>query len=357
MSVSDFSRATRKPFPTSLDVQRSLALCFPHWIFWALTLIIFAVIVALDFAMPQIEIAPAGYRQVAMLILAAVAPLIWRYMRFNSFDWFTHRAWNILMLVLWVAATSEAVGLMGFELTALRLPLWSSWLNAGDRAMGFDWNAFASLVLSARWSEWLFFNAYNAGTDIAIKATFVFALLINNRRRLLELCFMSTTTGLICSLIGGLFPAYIAFSTVAHQSITDHLYANDHFSLHGVADQFTALRTVSYFYVNPANLVGLVNFPSYHCCVAMMIIFCSRGLGWISLIQTMIGLSIIIATPVFGGHYLTDLVGGAVLWLACFGIWHYLLKKRVAPSMPGTQESDFQWPKNWHFARHFAYRG
>ncbi len=335
---------------------RFLNLAFPHWGFWAITIGILLVDALLDLTLPNIEFSPECYRPVLIYIFVAIGAMVWRSIRFESFDWFTHRAWCLVMLIAWVAATSKAVGILGFGLTALRLPIFSDHLIASDKALGFDWNSYTRVILSNPSSEGFFFHAYNDIADGAIKAIFAIPILLNNRARILEATFLASATGLACSVIGALAPAYPAFNTVADPAITQHLLADGHFSLSGVAYFSLVLRIAPHTLVTPDMLVGLVNFPSYHCCVALIIIVCSRGLGAVSYLAAAIGIAIILSTPAFGGHYFTDLLGGAAIFTMCAFAWHKLFSPRIATALPGTTKEDFAWPSSWPLLNKLAYR-
>ncbi len=64
-----------------------------------------------------------------------------------------------------------------------------------------------------------------------------------------------------------------------------------------------------------ACMQGVVTFPSFHCCVALMAIFATYRLRWLFPVSLTWNALVLISTMPIGGHYGVDLPGGALLWL------------------------------------------
>jgi len=71
--------------------------------------------------------------------------------------------------------------------------------------------------------------------------------------------------------------------------------------------------------ISQADAQGLVSLPSFH--TALGVLFCltlrHSRLGWPCLL---LNLLMIASTPVMGGHYLVDLLAGALLPLGLFAL-------------------------------------
>jgi membrane-associated phospholipid phosphatase len=78
-----------------------------------------------------------------------------------------------------------------------------------------------------------------------------------------------------------------------------------------------------------ARLDGIVVFPSYHTIAALVFIYAFRRSGWISGVALLLNLALLAAVPVFGNHYLADMIGGAAVAAAGIG----LLRLSKAPSL------------------------
>jgi membrane-associated phospholipid phosphatase len=81
--------------------------------------------------------------------------------------------------------------------------------------------------------------------------------------------------------------------------------------------------------INLLDFDGVVNFPSFHCCMALLTAYVYRGMARISgFVYAFSGLVIVSCVPI-GGHYLSDIVAGAAVWGAFVVMTR--LRSRVAP--------------------------
>ena len=76
-----------------------------------------------------------------------------------------------------------------------------------------------------------------------------------------------------------------------------------------------ALRTDPQHVLDLNNLPGLVTFPSFHTAMGIIAIYCSRGTPWLFWPSLIINILMISSTPLFGSHYLIDVIAGAVVAL------------------------------------------
>lgn len=98
-----------------------------------------------------------------------------------------------------------------------------------------------------------------------------------------------------------------------------------------VAD-LTALRGNGPVQIDLRTMEGLSTFPSYHTCLGLILIWCSRG-SWVSALAGWgSGLAVIAATPVFGGHYAADLIAGALVMAGVVPLWQLVAR---APGFRG----------------------
>lgn len=85
------------------------------------------------------------------------------------------------------------------------------------------------------------------------------------------------------------------------------------------------LATVGYFR-NDASAIfdlskvdGIVTFPSFHMVMALLIPFALRGTRFMFWIAVLWAFLVTLSTIAIGGHYVIDLLGGAVAWAAA--VW------------------------------------
>ncbi|WP_298284221.1 phosphatase PAP2 family protein [Novosphingobium sp.] len=82
------------------------------------------------------------------------------------------------------------------------------------------------------------------------------------------------------------------------------------------------MATVDYYRNDPAAIFdlakvqGIVTFPSFHMVMALLVPYALRGTGlpgWIAMVWAVL---VTISSVVIGGHYVVDLLGGAMTWAA-----------------------------------------
>jgi len=131
---------------------------------------------------------------------------------------------------------------------------------------------------------------------------------------------MLIETIVLCSLISVSIGAFLpAHAAVVHylKSADPSLYANFPF-LPGIyhMETLTALRDPSAIYrVGEHTMVGLNTFPSMHTATAILLLVFARG-TWLALPSWSFAVPMLMATPVWGGHYFIDIFAGTAMALA-----------------------------------------
>ncbi|HEY5363961.1 MAG TPA: phosphatase PAP2 family protein [Aestuariivirga sp.] len=342
MTTASHSPSILKP---SINMQRLHAVLFPHWALWAMPSLVLALCALIDGASPRIEVANFGYAVVYFYFPLAWFLMLWRYVRFHTFDWFLHRVWCGMVLYLWVNYTTSCIALFSHMLFAFSFPLIDRSLAVADQALGFDWNAYAHVMYDHPWVNFIFSYSYANLTLGGIMLTPVIAILRNDRIRVIEICFLMSATALTCVVIGGFFPAYPAADSLADAGILRAIELNPHHYLAVISTQLHALREAAHVVIDPRTAEGLVCFPSFHCCMALIIFYCNRGLGPVSWLAYLAGIVIIVATPVYGGHYLVDIFAGGLITLFYVWVWNVKILPRLSPYLPGTSGLDFALPR------------
>ncbi len=184
-----------------------------------------------------------------------------------------------------------------------------------DRFVGFDWRTYTSFFLQNDLLRWASFVLYVLTPLLVGFALFWFCLQ-GNFLRASELVAMVVVSGLLCVVISGIlpsaggagyFPADIDFYQ-GHKVVFDNTYKETFFQLRDGAG-------MDVFLLHP---VGLIAFPSYHVCLAMLVIlhFWDRGvMGWIIVALNVGSMA---SVPVQGGHHLSDVLGGLLVGAVAF---------------------------------------
>jgi membrane-associated phospholipid phosphatase len=215
--------------------------------------------------------------------------------------------------VLLALAYFITVGVLGrvlnYLLMELGLPYQDALLDSFHHLVGFDWKAHV-LWLNGHPRLMKLLELAYASYAWIIPLTILGLGFLGRFRRLREFLLLFSLTGFACITIGGLLPAlgaygHFGFSPAGLENIpaTGTAYLSD----------MEAVRCGALGDFIVANATGLTTFPSFHTVMALLFAHAWRG-TWLQWPMRAIALLTIMATPVLGGHYLIDLVGGAVVF-------------------------------------------
>jgi hypothetical protein len=82
------------------------------------------------------------------------------------------------------------------------------------------------------------------------------------------------------------------------------------------------LRSGATSRIDPSQLTGLINFPSFHAQAGILFIWATWPLRLLRYPITLLNLALIAATPVEGSHYIADVLAGVALALAVIGMMY-----------------------------------
>lgn len=192
---------------------------------------------------------------------------------------------------------------------SLALPMADDLLDSWDRALGLNWHAYAFQLsqypdilpyiqqpYKGAWVAILFiFMGLAAFGKFERAKEFVTLLYIGVLVTICVACFLPADGAMARYMDGG-FPE--VFGPTAGIFFVEAL---------------KTVRESNDYVLSFAALPGLAAFPSFHTAIALLIIYAFRdniitlvvALGW--------GGAILVATPVYGGHYFADVIAGALL--------------------------------------------
>jgi PAP2 superfamily len=315
---------------------------FPHWILWCAVLVLFAVNSAWLGLSTRISIESAWMTGNAILTVAAFVIITFRMFKPEKFDWFLHRLWSVLLYVLLSALLMRNLQVLNHLTMSTNLPMADDRLMAWDVALGFDWLAYSKMLTARPFLTQLLFFAYNQLTFSGLAALAVALILSNNRKRALEIIYLVVVTAIVCIVVAAGFPAKATMALLADQELLSRLQIGTGV-LH--VEQLMQLRGHDPIVMIPNDMQGLVSFPSFHTCMALIIAWCSRGYIFTALIGGLIGTAIILGTPIFGGHYLVDVLGGVAVTISALAIWRFKIEPFVAKHIANTNELSFSLPQ------------
>jgi membrane-associated phospholipid phosphatase len=218
--------------------------------------------------------------------------------------------------------------ILSYLLARSSVPLQDSALAGSDRALGLDWIGYAHFVDAHTWLV----RAYRVAYSSLIPQTIVVILALGFGRMLDDLrqfVLAAILTGTASVLIAAQFPALGAF---AHYGLkpTDFSHV---WQATGLADlrDFLAVRSGRLTVLDLRKMQGIVTFPSYHAALALVALraFWKSGLRWLRWSGTALAAVTIAATPIDGGHYFVDVIGGLAIAVASIAAANRLVFVRL----------------------------
>jgi membrane-associated phospholipid phosphatase len=201
------------------------------------------------------------------------------------------------------------VVLLSYFLTAtIKAPLIDHQLARLDHLIGFDWPGIFDWITRQKKLETLLQLAYKC-TTIQTGVIVILTALLAPRGHLAEFVFLFVSSILIVLVIACFFPAEGAF----------YYYGKQDFPGAKDISDFLALRTGSISKINIFHLQGLIAFPSFHACMAIMFCYAVRSSRILTVLALPLNGVVLFSAIYWGGHYLTDLLAATLLMLILIG--------------------------------------
>lgn len=223
---------------------------------------------------------------------------------------------------------SAAGASLSYMIAARGGAMWDRQLMLWDHAVGLDWLG---------WMHWvndhpLFALTINLAYRMLIPQMIVLILILGLSGRLAALRVVmqaAMIAGLTIILLSGLLPSA---GTYTYYDLNPADYPNLHPAaafLH-MAD-LTGLRDGTLRLLTLDRMEGIITFPSYH--GALAVIFCwgfSRAsIAPVRYAGMTIALLTLIATPVDGGHYFSDVIAGVLIAAISLAVAHRTIHMTV----------------------------
>jgi hypothetical protein len=193
---------------------------------------------------------------------------------------------------------------------AANFPLQDANLLAIDRALGFDWMAYADYVNDRPLlASWLGYGYMMIRWPIfAIPAVLAGVYLF---RRLQEFTFAFAFALMITTAISVFVPAigvyqHIGLDPLKLASVDSRAYLD-------FLRDFIPVREGQMRTLDLLNLAGIVYFPSFHAGSAVLYAWALWPVRWIRPFALLANGAMIAATPVNGAHYFIDIIAGIAL--------------------------------------------
>jgi hypothetical protein len=288
-----------------------LALAAPHPALWAATLAI-AAVDGVWLAYRGISVAPLGFSVVAASVATLLAAgIFWTLVKPES----TLRA--MALATAYLLAFTTALAVLHYLAATLDRPLVDGQLAAAEAALGFDWRAHAAFLdAHPELARGLALVYHSSGPQVALV---VIALSASRRLgRLWRFVRLFAITLLAVIAISALFPAEGPYAF--YKGLDSGTSALETVGATWHLEPLSRLRNGEPSPLALTEMRGLATFPSFHVCLALITAWALAPIRFLGPLAVLLNGAVVIATIGSGGHYLPDVLAGAILGafvLAC----------------------------------------
>jgi PAP2 superfamily len=218
---------------------------------------------------------------------------------------------------LFILLLFSGVGFVfSYLVTASGGPLQDELIITMDKAVGFDWREYVAIFVRNDFLRTVSLIFYLL-TPLLVIFSLIWFCLQGEISQASALVAMIILGGILCIGISGIFPnagaaGYFLPDKNFYQGSS--IIVDSHYM-----QTFFDLRKGAGIHVSFLQPVALISFPSYHSCMALLVVLCFRGrkaIYWVMLALNGVTLFII---PVEGGHHLSDVLAGA--FVAMLAYW------------------------------------
>lgn len=199
---------------------------------------------------------------------------------------------------------------------AMGWPLWDQTLLAVDRALGFDHPWLLDGLVQYPWAVNILRSCYTASVPMVLLAGLVLIAL----KRFDRLAEFKLLFALTIVVVVGSSAFFTAAGLLVDLPVSDQVRAVlpreagiYHMGL------FEVLRSGHAFAYAPGDNPGIVTFPSFHTCMALLVWYGLRDDPALKVPAIGYCVLTIVSTVPIGGHYVADLIAGAAVFAACAG--------------------------------------
>jgi PAP2 superfamily len=190
---------------------------------------------------------------------------------------------------------------------AVDLPMQDHALMAIDRALGFDWLGYVKYVNDRPLlAIWIDFGYRMIKWPLLIIPVVLAA--VHQYRRLQEYTLAFLLALIVTTAISAMVPAIGVFQEVG-LPVTSFPNLNPGAYLSQLHD-LPLVRAGTLRVLDLGALAGVVTFPSFHAASAALYTWALWPSKWFRLIAIIANVAMLAATPINGGHYFIDLIGG-----------------------------------------------
>jgi membrane-associated phospholipid phosphatase len=233
------------------------------------------------------------------------------------------------MMIVYLIPTILMLALLGYLVMANENPWMEASLLRWDQALGFDWLAYAEVAATHPVLNRLLSLGYHGMIPLLLLAASE-AILRNENGRAAELISLVFLTGIAVTVVGAFFPAVSAMDICGNEELKKYFPPG---AGNSFMQELREVRGSIPKLIHPPYLTGLIGFPSFHTVCGVLAAYGARGVAWRFWPIALFSALLIAATPIYGGHYLVDLLAGAAIAFGSILISQFL-QARIRTTQP-----------------------
>ena len=210
----------------------------------------------------------------------------------------------------YLTAFTTAAALLHYLSATLAPPLADPVLARFEAALGFDWRGWVGFLAGhPDLSWWLALAYHSSGPQVGLVVIALSA--VSRVARLWAYARLFSLALLASIAVSALFPAVGPYAHYAPQA-----YPQGHLETVGALwhlDALHALREGTLPTIALSEIRGLVTFPSFHACLAVLTAWALAPVPVIGPLAALLNGAILVATLGAGGHYLPDVLAGTLM--------------------------------------------
>ncbi len=209
-----------------------------------------------------------------------------------------------------------------YMLLPIHFPRIDEFLVGVDRLMGYDWPSLVTYI--AQWPSVSALLKIVYFTSLPQLVMVVLLLGFSGQSEKLAHFLMTGIVGVLLSIVVWAF--FPTFGTSAVWNLPDDVVRSAGLAVgpsYGL--ELIRLSKEGVDYLTPANVLGLIGFPSFHTVMAAMSVVFTWRIAWVRLPVLALNIFMVPAILLHGGHHLSDVFGGLAVFTIAYFITHYAI--------------------------------
>jgi hypothetical protein len=212
--------------------------------------------------------------------------------------------------------------LLSYLLLTVAGPRIDDLLASIDRSIGFSWPALMTTAAAYPLLVLLLKYAYLS----VIPQTVLLLFLLGWKQEVADIygfCLALALGAIFTLTLWTLYPSFGAFSVF---NLPPNVARPLGLALDGnYGGDLVAMLKHGPGFISPAELRGIIGFPSYHTLQAVTLMWYARHLAFLRWPAIVFNLIVLVAVPIHGGHHLVDMFGGLVVCLFAIALTHKIV--------------------------------